>query len=205
MSEKNRDHMYDGWFYHLTVDPAMRRVRRLVRAEVQPGASLIDIGSGTGELVLSLRDRCSCLVGVETSRRMWAYANQRSGVSRRERVRFLQGDGRVLEDFATGSFDYATACMVFHEMDEGERLPMLREMQRVAQTLILVDYLPVQRMTLEFGVCMLIERLAGLRHYANFTTFVTAGGLRSLTESLALAVHREIRFYRECFHLIGAQ
>ena len=63
MAQKHQDNFYDGWLYHLFVDPVLRRVRRLVRDQVTAGSSLIDIGCGTGELLFSLADRCSELVG----------------------------------------------------------------------------------------------------------------------------------------------
>ena len=78
MAQKHQDNIYDGWLYHLFIDPVLGRVRRLVRDQVTAGSSLIDIGCGTGELLFSLADHCSELVGVETSSRMWSYANGRA-------------------------------------------------------------------------------------------------------------------------------
>jgi 2-polyprenyl-3-methyl-5-hydroxy-6-metoxy-1,4-benzoquinol methylase len=73
MAQKLQDSFYDGWLYHLFVDPVLRRVHRLVRSQVKSGSTLIDIGCGTGELLFSLADVGSELVGVETSKRMWSF------------------------------------------------------------------------------------------------------------------------------------
>jgi 2-polyprenyl-3-methyl-5-hydroxy-6-metoxy-1,4-benzoquinol methylase len=78
MAQKLQDSFYDGWLYHLFVDPVLRRVHRLVRSQVKSGSTLIDIGCGTGELLFSLADVGSELVGVETSKRMWSFADRQA-------------------------------------------------------------------------------------------------------------------------------
>ena len=51
-------------------------------------------------------------------------------------------------------------------------------------------------------MCRVIERLAGPRHFRNYTSFVNGGGLQSFDETLGLAVLREITFYSHCMHLV---
>ena len=201
MDQKRKDHFYQGWLYHFLVDPLLRRVHRLVRSQVKPGSTLIDIGCGTGELLFSLADVGSELVGVETSKRMWSFANQRARVRGFNNVQVLFGDGANLKDFSAGFFDYATACMVLHEMDASQRLPVLKEMQRLAPHVILVDYRVPPPANLVAAMCRFIERLAGPRHFRNYTSFINGGGLLSLYETLGLTVQREIPFFSHCLHL----
>ena len=204
MSQKRQENFYDGWLYHLLVDPALRKARKLVRRQVKPESSLIDIGCGTGELVFSLNDSCRELVGVEASRGMWAYAHQRVGELGLRNVRFIFASAEELADFPSASFDYATACMVLHEMEAGQRLPVLREMQRLAGTLILVDYRVPPPVSFVATTCRLIERLAGSHHYRNYLSFANSGGLLPLLGRLNLAVNREVLFFNRCLHLIQA-
>jgi SAM-dependent methyltransferase len=175
----------------------------MIRAHVESGSTLIDIGCGTGELLFFLADMCAELVGIETSNRMWTYASKRARTL--NSVRILRGDGAQLEDFADGHFDYATACMVFHEMEESQRLPVLREMKRVARTLILVDYRVPPPNNIEASLCRLIERLAGQTHYDNYVSFSGTGGLPFLLKAVDLTIQKEISFQRECFHLVQTQ
>jgi ubiquinone/menaquinone biosynthesis C-methylase UbiE len=133
---------------------------------------------------------------------MWSYGSRRARNEGISRVRFIYGDGARLGNFPTGSFDYATACMVLHEMDVSQRLPLLLEMRRLARTLVLVDYRVPPPTNLEAKVCRLIERLAGRNHYRNFISFVSGGGLPVLVEKLGLSMQRETFFQRQCFHLI---
>jgi hypothetical protein len=92
--------------------------------------------------------------------------------------------------------------MVLHEMDVSQRLPVLREMRRLARTLVLVDYRVPPPTNLEAKVCRLIERLAGRNHYRNFISFLDSGGLQVLMDRLALSIQKEIFFQRQCFHLV---
>ena len=204
MSEKQQENFYDGWLYHLFVDPALRKARKLVRRQIKPGSSLIDIGCGTGELVFFLTDACTELVGVEASHRMWAYAHQRGRDLGLTNVQFIFASGEKLAAFPSGYFDYATACMVLHEMEAKQRLPVLREMQRLARTLILVDYRLPPPVNFVGIFCRLIERLAGGHHYRNYLSFIESGGLLPLLETLSLPVNREVLFFNRCLHLLEA-
>ena len=140
MDQERKDHFYEGWLYHFLVDPLLRRVHQLVRSQVKPGSTLIDIGCGTGELLFSLADLSSQLVGVETSKRMCSFANRQARRRGFNNVQIFFGDGAKLDNFSAGSFDYAIASMVLHEMEASQRLPVLKEMKRLAPHLIVVDY-----------------------------------------------------------------
>jgi SAM-dependent methyltransferase len=202
MVQARQDNFCDGRLYHLFVDPVLRKARKLVRGQVKQGSTLIDIGCGTGELLFSLVDVCSELVGIETSNRMWSYASRRAQIRKLDNVSVIFADGAELDNFSTGSFDYATACMVLHEMEESKRLPVLREMQRVARTLILVDYRVPPPANLAAAICRFIERLAGRHHYRNYASFLKGGGLLTLFEVLGLSIQKELSFNNHCFHLI---
>jgi ubiquinone/menaquinone biosynthesis C-methylase UbiE len=205
MPHNHKDHFYEGWLYHFLVDPLLRRVHRLVRSQVKPGSTLIDIGCGTGQLLFSLADVGSELMGVETSKRMWSFANRRVQAQSLTNMRFVLGDAAELKDFPTGFFDYATACMVLHEMDASQRLPVLKEMQRLAPNVILVDYRVPPPTNLAVTMCRFIERLAGPRHFRNYSSFINNGGLLPLFETLGLIVQREITLYNHCLHLVTTQ
>ncbi len=166
------------------------------------GSTLIDIGCGTGELLFSLADVCSDLVGIEISNRMWSYASRQVRDRKLKNIRVIFGDGAELGNFPDDCFDYATACMVLHEMDGSQRLPVLREMRRLARTLISVDYRVPPPANLSAAICRFIERLAGRRHYHNYVSFLQGGGLLTLFPGLGLSVQKEIAFHKQCFHLI---
>jgi hypothetical protein len=135
---------------------------------------------------------------------MWAYANQRARDLGLRNVRFIFASGQKLADFPNAFFDYATACMVLHEMEAEQRLPVLREMQRLARNLILVDYRVPAPANFVATTCRFIERLAGGYHYRNFLSFSESGGLLLLLESLNLSANREGLFFNHFLHLLQA-
>jgi SAM-dependent methyltransferase len=204
MAEHQDSRLYDGWLYHLAVDPALARARRLVRDQVRRGSALIDMGCGTGALLFSLADWCSGLAGVERSGRMWNYGRRRAEALGLNQIRFVRGDATRVDTFRDSSFDYASATMVFHETEREKRLPLLEEMRRLAPTLIIVDY----RVPLPAGLSgvfiRLIERLAGRDHYRNFRSFVALGGLAPLLMKQGLSVEEEITLHGSSLHLVRA-
>jgi SAM-dependent methyltransferase len=202
MDQENQSNFYDGLLYHLFVDPALRRIRRLLRTQVSPKSSLIDIGCGTGELVFALADMCSELVGVEVSHRMWSYANRRARDKELSNVQFIWRNGAGPLNFPSGHFEYAAACMVMHEMDANQRLQAVLEMRRLARMLILVDYRVVPPKNLTGILFRVAERLAGRRHYQNFLSFLKQGGLLPLLDAVEGAVQQEIILYDRCLHLL---
>jgi len=95
--------------------------------------------------------------------------------------------------------------MVLHEMDASQRLPVLKEMQRLAPHVILVDYRVPPPANLAAAMCRFIERLAGRRHFRNYTSFINNGGLLALYESFSLSGRMEITLYSRCLHLVKTQ
>lgn len=57
----------------------MHKKMRLVLNYVRQGESLIDIGCGTGEFIVQLKDRFSSLVGIDTSTDAIQFAMRRIG------------------------------------------------------------------------------------------------------------------------------
>jgi len=135
---------------------------------------------------------------------MWSFADRQARTRGFNNVQILFGDGAKLENFSAGSFDYAIACMVLHEIEASQRLPVLKEMQRLAPHVILVDYRVPPPANLAAAMCRFIERLAGPRHFRNYTSFIRGGGLLSLFETLGLTAQRQITFYNHCLHLVLA-
>jgi SAM-dependent methyltransferase len=202
MYQRNQGNFYDGLLYHLFVDPSLRGLRRLLRAQVSQQSSLIDIGCGTGELLFSLADLCSELVGVEVSHRMWSYASRRVRDKGLSNVQFIWLNGAGPLNYPSGHFDYAAACMVMHDMDAHQRLQAVLEMRRLARVLILIDYRVVPPKNLTGILCRLAERLAGRRHYQNFLSYLKEGGLIPLIDAAGGSVQQEIIVYDRCLHLL---
>lgn len=98
-------------------------------AEVQDGDHILDVGSGTGSLALTLAARTahSTIVGIDPAAAFVDHARSRTTDPR---VRFEIGDAQRLP-FGDATFDRAIACLVFHFVPDGSRAA--REMRRVTR------------------------------------------------------------------------
>jgi SAM-dependent methyltransferase len=123
-----------------------KKLRRwmLDQAGLKTGDVVLDVGSGTGSLLLEAAERVGptgALHGVEPSPEMVARARQKA---RRRQVPML-----VLESsaeslpYSTASFDAVFCTLVLHHLPEPRREVAIREMRRVLQPggrIVLVDW-----------------------------------------------------------------
>lgn len=128
--------------FHRSQRIALRRTWREYgsRLGLPPGASILDVGCGTGAFAAVLAARGYRVCAVDPSRQM-----------RRRAARRLRGSGVVVRDgdalrglpFPDRSFDLVTASFVAHGFPPAARAAFFREVQRVSRGLVLlVDFLP---------------------------------------------------------------
>lgn len=58
-----RSHRYDGVLYARLIDPMNARLRERVAREVEPGATVLDVGCGTGALAARLAAKAPEVAG----------------------------------------------------------------------------------------------------------------------------------------------
>ncbi|MEL6983335.1 MAG: methyltransferase domain-containing protein, partial [Actinomycetota bacterium] len=103
-------------------------------AGYQPTDDLLDIGCGTGTLVLVAADQpgpSGQLVGLDVEEQMIRQATakaERAGVG--DRVTFAAGAITAVP-YPDESFDVVTSSLMLHHVDEHEHLPGFRELHRV--------------------------------------------------------------------------
>ncbi len=201
---KLKSHYYDGFFYDKFIAPNQDLLFRLIAAMIPENARVLDVGCGTGRLLLQLASKCKEAVGLELSSRNVKTAEKNRVKFGIENVRFLN---ESLEDFnkrGEGKFDFAITTYVIHEVPEGERLALVQEMRRAANKIILGDYL-VPRPKYHYYVNEFIEFIAGAEHYRGFKSFVRNGGLVPLVEQAGLRIIKEIKGKPATTHLILAE
>lgn len=166
---------YYGKPYHLLIDSITRRQREEVIKRIPQGASVLDIGCGTGELGLVLHELKGCkVVGVDLSTQMVQFANERNLYSE---VTFLHRDAADISDFEDYHFDYGTACMLLHELPFESQRRVLAELTRLTHAAVLVDYNVPLSNKMPGLVSRLIEATLGRDHLGNFQAYLEAGGL----------------------------
>ena len=186
-----RDHWYDGAFYARVVDPWLEGVRREIRAMVEPGSVVLEVGCGTGALAAGLSPRCRRVVGVEKSYKMAEYARRRISRQGLSNVAIRQSDACDLAFDIR--FDYAVASLVLHGVTDSERDDLLRTMRQAASCLLVADYPAGPRPLSERLRTGIPEFLAGPGHFRNYRSYVGRGGSTGLLTDHGLEIERHRR------------
>lgn len=117
-----------------------RALRRHLAPLVRGGGplTLVDVGTGNGETLAEVatwarRRGCAVrTVGVDASAQMLAFAAAGGAVP------VLRADGLHLP-FSDGAFEAALCTLTLHHLDDTAAVVLVREMARVARSLVLVD------------------------------------------------------------------
>ncbi len=197
----NKDHWYDGWIYDALLAPFLDGLFRQIVELVEPGSTVVDIGCGTGRLTLQLAGKCRTVLGIDLSRRNIAVANKALARKNPGNVVFRHDDaGRA---FGEGErYDYAVMTLLLHEVDAGERLKLLAEASRVADRIIVGDYLVPSPGALSAALVVAVEFAAGPGHYRNYKDFIRGGGIRGLAAKAGLDIVCEVKSNPRASHLM---
>ncbi|MFX1561558.1 MAG: class I SAM-dependent methyltransferase [Promethearchaeota archaeon] len=120
LSEGIASHQYDRWIGILTLwqNKAMRDY--IIRELLPRGSRVLDIGCGTGELLIEAGRRGVRGLGIDTNEKMLAIAQKKSttrNLSRR--VEFKLGNA-LNPSFVKNSFDVVVSTLVISELQEDE-------------------------------------------------------------------------------------
>ena len=98
---------------------------------VKPDAVAVDVGAGTGELLLLLAKKAAKVIGVDSSEKMLEACGQRAGEAGAANVELRLGSAEALP-LQEGECHAAFSSMVFHHL--GDPALGVREMARVVKT-----------------------------------------------------------------------
>ena len=138
--------LYDPITKLLGVDRTRRRL--IEQADLTPGQRVLEVGCGTGTLLIDIGRRHPAvdLVGLDPDPKALARADRkahRAGV----RVRLDRGFSDELP-YEESSFDRVLSSFMYHHVPGGEKLAMFREIHRVLKPggrLELVDFAGPER------------------------------------------------------------
>lgn len=134
--------LYDPMTRILGVDSARRTL--LEQAALQPQYRVLDVGCGTGSLAVLIKSLYPSVnvIGVDPDPKALGRAERKSaraGVDVRFDRSFADGLG-----YPDGTFDRVFSSMMFHHLEDGEKVGALREIRRVLRPggrLELLDFL----------------------------------------------------------------
>lgn len=189
---KNKYHWYDGWFYDLAIAPNQDKLFEQVRNLIEPESRVIDVGCGTGRLEFTLAGKCKSVLGIDLSNKNIDRAKRTLLKYPDERISFRHTNISEVINSGAIKFDYAVLTFVIHEVDEDERINLLKEISLIADKIIIGDYFVPRPGGLNGFLSEVIEFVAGSEHYRNFKSYVANGGIYYLANKSELRVINEI-------------
>lgn len=158
---------------------------------VPEGSSVLEAACGTGEQSLQLVVNSCRVVGFDYNPVMADCARKRIPLEMAHKLSFLEADARNLSFIENGEFDYVTITLALHEMHESARLPVLKELSRTSDNLLVADYSSPLPATVAGRFTRMIEWMAGTDHYSGFKSYQKAGGLDFLIQASGLEIVKE--------------
>lgn len=202
MIVENKNHWYDGWFYDILIAPNQDELFGQIKNLIEPHSTVIDVGCGTGRLEFSLVDKCTSILGIDLSKRNIDRANMTLLQHPDEKISFQHGNLSEFVNEGMTHSDYAVLTYVIHEVDEEERIDLLFDIARVADKIIVGDYLVPRPKGFRNYFSEAIEFIAGSEHYRNFKSYVANGGIYYLADKAGLKVIYEITNHPLSNHIV---
>ena len=200
--KENKNHWYDGLFYEKIIAPNQDRIFGQIKNHIRPNSKIIDIGCGTGRFSFSLNNEYKSILGIDLSKRNIDRANLL--LSKKPKVNISFQHKSVTEIISDGKdyFDYAVLTYVIHEVNEEDRIKLLKEVSQVADKIIIGDYLVPQPNGFWKWLNEIVEFAAGNEHYRNYKNFIFNGGIQELADKAELKILTEIRDRPLTSHLV---
>ena len=199
---ENKNHWYDGWFYDRFIAPNQDKLFWQIKNLIQPNSGIIDIGCGTGRLEFTLADKCKSVLGIDLSKKNIDRANLKLLDHPNDKISFKHNNlSEIIKEGQT-HFDYAVMTYVIHEVNEEERINLLTGISKVADKIIIGDYLVPRPKGFGSFLSEVIEFIAGTEHYRNFKSYVAKGGIHYLADKAGLKVVEEITNHPASNHLV---
>jgi ubiquinone/menaquinone biosynthesis C-methylase UbiE len=140
---------FDRWMQILTLG-RLEQIRGEILAAAGPQARFLEIGCGTGALAATLASKGARVVGIDTSDKMIATAQEKlrqAGFGGRAEARRLHAL-QVEDAFSAGEFDHVVSVLALSEMTDDEIDCLLPQCWKVLEPegkLILVDEVVPER------------------------------------------------------------
>ena len=117
----------------------------IAQAAVPPGAAVLDIGVGTGNLLLKVKRAVpdATVVGLDSDAASLAFAATKASQLMTD-VQLDHGDATHLA-YADATFDRVLSAFLLHHLSEAQQLRMLQQVRRVLKpggSLHLLDFTP---------------------------------------------------------------
>lgn len=199
---QNKNHWYDGWFYDVFIATNQDRLFSLIKNIIEPNSSVLDVGCGTGRFSFTIADKTKSVMGIDLSTRNIEKAKSNLAKKPNEKISFAH---TTISELISQNlhFDYAVMTYVIHEVNEDERIKMLKDISNIADKIIIGDYLVPKPNGFWSALNEVVEYVAGSEHYRNYKNYVRNGGLQDLANKAKLKIIKEIKNKPSTSHLVA--
>ena len=188
---QNKDHWYDGWFYDILIAPNQDRMFSEIKKIIKPNSRVLDVGCGTGRFSFSLADSAESIIGIDLSKKNIESAEKKLKKYPSKKIIFYHTTvSELLKN--DHQFDYAVITYVIHEVNPEERIDLLLQMSKIADKIIIGDYMVPANKGFWNILNKVVEYLAGNEHYRNYKHFNANGGLEGLANHASLKIMNRI-------------
>lgn len=177
----------EGLQYHLFIDPFLDRVHSMAANMIEPGSKVIDIACGNGTFAFKMAENAGHVTGIDLSEGSIEFAFRRARKRGLENVSFLSQDANDLSAYSDSSFDCASISMAVHQFSPVVGQHILKQMARIARSIIVIDYSCPQPDNFNGLIVRIIERIAGKEHFSHFNAYQHRGGIEGIFRKMKLS------------------
>ena len=172
-----------------------KEIRKQVCELIPSDSRVIDIGCENGNFLYMISPKIKYGLGVDVNKKKIKFANKRVKKLGLNNLEFkLMGSGKLnLKE----NFDIAIAMFVIHEMDYETQIKTLKNMSKIAEKIILVDY--VSPKLIKNKILIYIDEYLG--HYKRFKSYRQNGEIPELIEKSGLKLDKELKGINDMYKI----
>lgn len=173
----------------MLIDPMLNSSHSRAASLIKENSNVLDVACGPGALShMIAKIPGTRVTGIDLDPRMIKHAERKVRKKAANNARFLLMDATDLSRFSEKEFDVAIISLALHQFSPEAGLKVLKEMKRVAKSIIIVDYAFPIKAGFYRWFAWIIEWLAGGEHYRNFILYQKNGGMDALLNHSGLLV-----------------
>ena len=200
----DKKHWYDGWIYAKVIDTNQIPFRNKILDFLDKEKNILDVGCGTGGFTLEIAKKCKNVLGIDVSGKQIQHAKTRLSKSNLTNIEFKHVHAANLSNEINLKFDIAIFTFMLHEIDQKDRLTILNEISKLAETIIILEY-NIPHPYNFYGIgSRVIEFLAGWNHFSNFLDFNKRGGINKILKEFGFHISEEKINRKNIFKIVVA-